>query len=126
MSRTRARADCPRGSSWCPRRDGPTPHTPSPRRWRRRRPPAYPLATPSSMLLETPSAHDAWPAAVTGIKPMRVAGDAPRGGSRANSGKVRYWGHEHIHRVVVIGASSLEPLHIPAVGEGDVVARHDR
>ena len=34
--------------------------------------------------------------------------------------------HEHVHRVVVIGASSLETLHIPAVGEGDVIARHDR
>ena len=34
--------------------------------------------------------------------------------------------HEHVHGVVIVGASSLEPLYIPAVGEGDVVALHDR
>jgi hypothetical protein len=49
-------------------------------------------STSSSMLLATPSAHDACPAAVTGIKPMWVAGDVPRCGSRANNGKVRYCG----------------------------------
>src|SRR5215470_5307778 len=46
-------------------------------------------ATSSSMLLATPSAHDAWPAAVTGISPIRVAGELPRYGVLENSGKVR-------------------------------------
>ena len=37
----------------------------------------------------TPSAHDACPAAVTGIMPIRVAGDDPRSGSRVNNANVR-------------------------------------
>ena len=46
-------------------------------------------ATSSSMLFATPSAQAAWPAAVTGIMPILVAGDVPRSGVRVNSAKVR-------------------------------------
>ena len=45
--------------------------------------------TSSIMLLATPRAHEAWPAAVIGINPIRNAGDPPRWGVRQNSSKVR-------------------------------------
>ena len=45
--------------------------------------------TSSIMLLATPRAHEACPAAVIGISPIRNAGEPPRRGVRQNSSKVR-------------------------------------
>ena len=45
--------------------------------------------TSSIMLLATPRAHEACPAAVIGMSPMWKAADEPRWGVRVNSSKVR-------------------------------------
>ena len=48
--------------------------------------------TSSIIDLATPRAHEACPAAVMGMSPIRKAGDPPRWGVRVNSSKVRYAG----------------------------------
>jgi len=44
------------------------------------------------MLLDTPRAHEACPAAVIGMRPIRNAADDPRCGFRVNSSNVRLVG----------------------------------
>ena len=82
--------------------------------------------TSSSMLFDTPSAHDACPAAVIGISPIRKAAERPRSGIRVNSSKVRASGTKQVGHVVVVAAGALEALHVPAVGEDDLLAGEDR
>ena len=54
--------------------------------------------TSSSMLLATPSAQEACPAAVMGISPIRKAGEPPAVRGAVNSSKVRVAGHEQVGR----------------------------
>ena len=73
------------------------------------------------MPLATPSAHEACPAPVIGISPMRKAADRPRTGVRVNSSNAASLRDEDIRHAVVVAARPLEALDVPAVGEHDLV-----
>ena len=96
-----------------------------------RRPPCAPWcvassATSSSMLLATPSAQEACPAAVMGMSPIRKAGEPPRRGRGGEQLEGAPLGHEEVGDVVVVAARPLQPLDVPAVGEDDLVAGDHR